>query len=182
MQHRHAVVAAAPRQCSPAWCWRSRGLCLVPLGWRPAGLLRRPPDRPLGAPKAAWRPTSAACAAAAGPPLPAVAACWPGRRADAGAAAQPRADPYVLGISGGAAAGALGAIPAGAVAGWIDAGVFYRRPPEPPCWSSAGPTGAGPGPDPSPSSPASSSPPAAARRWPDVSSGPGGRQRHAVSG
>ena len=36
----------------------------------------------------------------------------------------PLADPYVLGISGGAAVGALGAILAGAVAGWIDAGAF----------------------------------------------------------
>ncbi len=36
----------------------------------------------------------------------------------------PLADPYVLGISGGAAVGALGAILAGAAAGWIDAGAF----------------------------------------------------------
>ncbi len=36
----------------------------------------------------------------------------------------PLADPYVLGISGGAAVGALGAILAGATAGWIDAGAF----------------------------------------------------------
>ena len=36
----------------------------------------------------------------------------------------PLADPYVLGISGGAAVGALGAILAGATAGWIDTGAF----------------------------------------------------------
>jgi iron complex transport system permease protein len=36
----------------------------------------------------------------------------------------PLADPYVLGISGGAAVGALGAILAGAASGWIDAGAF----------------------------------------------------------
>lgn len=36
----------------------------------------------------------------------------------------PLADPYVLGISGGAAVGALGAILAGATAGWIDGGAF----------------------------------------------------------
>ncbi|MDD3352456.1 iron ABC transporter permease [Zoogloea sp.] len=36
----------------------------------------------------------------------------------------PLADPYVLGISGGAAVGALGAILAGATAGWIDSGAF----------------------------------------------------------
>ena len=36
----------------------------------------------------------------------------------------PLADPYVLGISGGAAVGALGAFLAGAASGWIDAGAF----------------------------------------------------------
>lgn len=36
----------------------------------------------------------------------------------------PLADPYVLGISGGAAVGALGTILAGATAGWIDTGAF----------------------------------------------------------
>lgn len=36
----------------------------------------------------------------------------------------PLADPYVLGISGGAAVGALGAILAGATSGWIDGGAF----------------------------------------------------------
>jgi iron complex transport system permease protein len=36
----------------------------------------------------------------------------------------PLADPYVLGISGGAAVGALGAIVAGATSGWIDGGAF----------------------------------------------------------
>ncbi len=36
----------------------------------------------------------------------------------------PLADPYVLGISGGAAVGALAAIVTGATSGWIDAGAF----------------------------------------------------------
>ena len=86
------------------------------------------------------------------------------------------ADPYVLGISGGAAVGALGRSWPASVA----AGSTPRRPSAPwarPCWCSASPTATARGPRPGCSSPASSSPPAAARRSPDAQPGPEGRVR-----
>jgi hypothetical protein len=131
------------------------GLCLVPLGRCPAGLHRRPadcPDRHRRRHGGRHHPQPAPAPRGGGLCLRRPAG--PGRRADAGAAAQPPGRPLRAGDlrrRGGRARWGPswpGPRPAGSTR------APSSVPWAPPCWSSAWPTETGPGPRPVSSSPA----------------------------